>query len=99
MIQSRKSIIVMVVLVAVLGHSVSACAFSREQASVMLAKIRMYYPDLLQQQGYMNNQYGNQGLTNPTNQYGQTYPNQNQFPNQNTFPNQQIPNQQIPNTG
>lgn len=70
-----------------------ACPFSREQASIMLAKIRMYYPDLLQQQGMMNNPYGtNQGLGQQGyNQqgYGQQGYNQQGYNQQGIPQNQQ----------
>lgn len=81
MSQIIKSFILLAILVALTGYKTNACPFSREQASVMLAKIRMYYPDLIQQQGTpygmnqgygqgqgLNNQGYGQGLNNPLNQ-------------------------------
>lgn len=90
---ATRTIFSLFLLAAILGQH-DACAFTREQAAVMLQKIRIAYPDLLAQQGYGNlpnygGQYGNQ----------QTLPNYGQYGNQQTLPNygQNVNPQTLPN--
>lgn len=96
MSQVTKSIAILVVLLVLNdGYCSQACPFSREQATVLLAKIRMYYPDLIQQQQQLNNPYNqNQGGLNQG--YNQGY-NQGNLPlNQGNLPLNQG---NIPNAG
>lgn len=84
MSQVTKSIAFFTIFILVLNGCCSqACAFSREQASAILAQIRMNYPDLMQQQ--LNNPlYGqNQGGLNQG--YGQNQ-GYNQGYNQGNLP-------------
>lgn len=93
--QITKSTTLLIVFILVLnGYRSQACAFSREQASAILAQIRMNYPDLIQQQQLNNPLYGqNQGGLNQGYGQGQGY---NQGYNQGNLPLNQG---NIPNSG
>lgn len=100
MSQVIRSTALFVILIVLNGYCSQACPFSREQATVLLAKIRMYYPDLIQQQ--LNNPYNqNQGGLNQGYGQGQGYNNQGY--NQGNLPINQgnLPLNQgnLPNTG